>query len=103
MIDVKKENNVTYWYITEPLCFNNIMEINAKALEQQLALNTKDNKWMIDLTSVTAIDSAGLSWLLLQKAYAGKIKIPLTILDLEKHPNATELAKVQGVFGLLTN
>ncbi|MCF6775837.1 hypothetical protein L3V83_04515 [Thiotrichales bacterium 19X7-9] len=101
MIDIQRNEQTITWQINDSLCFGSVMPIEQKALTLYGELNKNIRTWVIDINMTKAIDSAGLSWLLLQKSLAMKHNLTLKITGLSTNPKASELAKVQGVYNLL--
>lgn len=100
MFSIQKNDQTITWEFDDALSFSQIKshELNAKTNHKSLADFTS---WIVDINHAKKIDSSGLSFLLLQKAYAKKINIHFKIIGFEKHPKVIELAKAQGVYPIL--
>ncbi|MFT6835667.1 MAG: ABC-type transporter Mla MlaB component [Francisellaceae bacterium] len=92
-----KLNN--HWDLGGTVTFNNVtnLEKESKSLRKKL---TKNIPWLIDLAHIKKIDSAGLSWLLVNLRYAKKHRISLNYENIT-NPDMKKLMSVQGVDNII--
>jgi ABC-type transporter Mla MlaB component len=91
--------NHNKWEINGELSYGAIRKLELQAIKERARINSTDT-WIIDVTNVPHIDSAGLAWLIINKKWANEHNLQLNIEGF-KSQEGYNLAKVQGVSQLL--
>lgn len=95
-LNIKSSN---HWDLSGTVTFNNVANIEkySKLLRKKL---NRDTSWSIDLNHIKSIDSAGLSWLLVNLRYAKKHQMSLKYENIV-NPDMKKLMNVQGLDNII--
>ena len=83
------------WEIGGIVAFNNVSQLEKESKKLRKKLNSHET-WKIDLKNIEQIDSAGLSWLIVNLRYAKKVNLQLKFNNIN-NSSMIRLISAQGL------